>query len=183
MLRSPSIARLADTPPVVGSVSTEMYGSFACAMRDSTALVLLICSSDSSPSCMRAPPLDEKQISGRPLARQCSAPRVKRSPTTEPIEPPRKRNSNAQATTSMPCSAPAITIIASFSPTVFCAAVRRSRYFLLSRNLSGSSGSTSSASSRPVPSSRKPMSRSRPSMRMWWLHFGHTCRLRSSSAR
>ncbi len=106
---------------------------------------------------MRAPPLEEKQISGRPLARQCSAPRVKRSPTTEPIEPPRKRNSNAQATTSMPCSAPAITIIASFSPTVFCAAVRRSRYFLLSRNLSGSSGSTSSASSRPVPSSRKPI--------------------------
>ena len=26
-------------------------------------------------------------------------------------------------------------------------------------------------------------SRSRASMRMWWLHFGQTCRLRSSSAR
>ena len=99
MLRSPSIARLADTPPVVGSVSTEMNGSRACAMRASTALVLLICSSDSRPSCMRAPPLDEKQISGRRCSRQCSAPRAKRSPTTEPIEPPRKRNSNAQATT------------------------------------------------------------------------------------
>ena len=35
-------------------------------------------------------------------SRQYSAPRVKRSPTTDPIEPPRNRNSNAQATMSMP---------------------------------------------------------------------------------
>src|SRR5438270_51869 len=31
--RSPSSARLADTPPVVGSVSTEMKGRCACARR------------------------------------------------------------------------------------------------------------------------------------------------------
>ena len=51
---------------------------------------------------MRAPPLAEKHTSGKWFARQCSAARTKRSPTTEPIEPPRKRNSNAQATSTRP---------------------------------------------------------------------------------
>ncbi len=59
-LRSPSIARLADTPPVVGSVMTEINGKPARARRASAALVLAICISDSSASCMRAPPVAEK---------------------------------------------------------------------------------------------------------------------------
>ncbi len=132
---------------------------------------------------MRAPPLEEKHTSGRRCSMQCSAARTKRSPTTEPIEPPRNRNSNAQATTSRPSSVPAMTTSASRSPVCFCAPARRSRYFLLSRNLSGSSGSTSIASSCCDSGSRKRVSRSRAPMRMWCLHFGQTCRLRSSSAR
>src|SRR2546429_5173749 len=44
--RSPSSARLADTPPVVGSVSTEMKGRCACARRESAAAVFAICSSE-----------------------------------------------------------------------------------------------------------------------------------------
>ena len=50
--------------------------------------------------------------STRPAARcsmACSTPRTKRSPTTEPIEPPMNENSKAQATISMPSSVPLIT--------------------------------------------------------------------------
>jgi len=39
------------------------------------------------------------------------------------------------------------------------------------------------ASSVVDPVSRNFASRSRALIRMWWLHFGHTCRLRSISAR
>ena len=43
---SPNMARLADTPPVVGSVMTEMKGSRASDKRLSAALVFAICSSE-----------------------------------------------------------------------------------------------------------------------------------------
>jgi hypothetical protein len=44
------------TPPVVGFVSSETYGMPRSASCDSTADALAICMSDSTPSCMRAPP-------------------------------------------------------------------------------------------------------------------------------
>src|SRR6059058_1946997 len=53
------------TPPVVGSVSTEMNGRCACARRDSAAAVFAIWKSEYSASCMRAPPLAEKHTNGR----------------------------------------------------------------------------------------------------------------------
>ena len=58
---------------------------------------------------------------------QWSTARLKRSPTTEPMEPPRNLNSNAQATIGSPSSVPAMAISASRSPVAFCAAARRSR--------------------------------------------------------
>src|SRR6266540_1977028 len=58
MLMSPSIAYDAVTPPVVGSVRMEMYGSPAAARRESAAEILAICISERIPSCMRAPPED-----------------------------------------------------------------------------------------------------------------------------
>jgi hypothetical protein len=64
MFRSPSIAKLAVTPPVVGSVSTEMNGSRARSSRASAADTLAICISDSAPSIMRAPPEQEITIAG-----------------------------------------------------------------------------------------------------------------------
>ena len=51
--------RLADTPPVVGWVSTEMYGTPASRMRARAAEVFAICISENRPSCMRAPPVAE----------------------------------------------------------------------------------------------------------------------------
>jgi hypothetical protein len=126
MLMSPSMARLADTPPVVGSVITEMNGNRASDKRFSAALVFAICSSEYKRSCMRAPPLAEKHTSGMRCSRQCSTARTNFSPTTEPIEPPRKRNSKAHGDQSRPASLPRMTISASRSPVCFCACSERS---------------------------------------------------------
>ena len=52
---------------------------------------------------------------------------TKRSPTTEPMEPPMNENSKAPATTSIPSNVPLMTTSASRSPTAFWAAARRSR--------------------------------------------------------
>ena len=66
MLKSPSIAKLAVTPPVVGSVRSEMYGSRARSSRASAAQIFAICISDSAPSIIRAPPEHETMITGMP---------------------------------------------------------------------------------------------------------------------
>ena len=177
------MAKLAETPPMVGSVSTEMYGRPRSCIFASAAEVFAICIRDISASCIRAPPEAEKQISGQLSSSACSTARTKRAPTTEPIEPPIKENSNAAATTGISCRVPFMTISASFSPVSFCAEARRSLYFLESRNLSTSFGSSSLPSSTREPSSSRLCRRLRADIRIWWSHFGHTSRLRSSSAR
>ena len=68
-MTSPSMAKLAVTPPVVGSVRTEMYGSRASPSRASAAEVLAICISERMPSCMRAPPEAETMSERHALAR------------------------------------------------------------------------------------------------------------------
>ena len=65
MMTSPSIATEAATPPVVGWSSTEMYGTLASRSRLRAAEVLAICISDSTPSCMRAPPDAQNMTAGR----------------------------------------------------------------------------------------------------------------------
>ena len=72
-----------------------------------------------------------------------STPRTKRSPTTEPIEPPMKSNSKQATTTGTVMMAPPITTIASVSPVTSTPALSRSAYFLLSLNLRVSTGSNS----------------------------------------
>src|SRR5690606_106244 len=98
MLMSPSIAKDAETPPVVGWVITEMYGRPAARRRPSAADVLAICISENRLSCMRAPPLAAKHTKGHSSSSARSAASAKRSPTTDPIEPPMKAKSKAQAT-------------------------------------------------------------------------------------
>ena len=115
---------------MVGSVSTEMNGRPRRDRRVSAALVLAICSREISASCMRAPPEAEKQTSGMLCSMAVLTARTNFSPTTDPMEPPMKRNSKAAATSSTPLTVPLITISASFSPVAFWAAARRSLYFL-----------------------------------------------------
>ena len=64
MWMSPSMGKLAVTPPVVGSVSTTMYGSPASFTRRVAITVRGICIRLIAPSCIRAPPDAVKTISG-----------------------------------------------------------------------------------------------------------------------
>ena len=93
------MAKLAVTPPVVGSVSTDRYGSPASPRRASAAEVLAICISERMPSCMRAPPEADTMMTGTCLSIASSMARVSFSPTTEPMLPPMKPNSKTQSTT------------------------------------------------------------------------------------
>src|SRR5690606_24251535 len=120
-ITSPSIAKLADTPPSTGSVRTEINGKPSSRMRASTAEVLAICIREISASCIRAPPEAEKQTSGQRCSSATLAARTKRSPTMAPIDPPMKANSKAQATTGAFRRVPRMAISASFSPVCFCA--------------------------------------------------------------
>ena len=183
MLMSPSIAKDADTPPVVGWVITEMYGRPAARRRPSAAEVLAICISENRLSCMRAPPLAEKHTNGHSSSSARSAARAKRSPTTEPMEPPMKAKSNAQATIGCCLSVPSIATSASRSPVAFCAVRMRSEYFFWSRNRSTSVGPSEAPISAPAPGSRNPRSRARARIGRCALHLGHTSRFCSSSGR
>src|SRR5256885_7637326 len=118
---SPIIAKLADTPPIVGSVSTDMKGSLRSARSVRAAVVLAICTSESSPSCMRAPPEAVTQTYGSFCSMATRTPRTKRSPTTDPIEPPMKSNSKAAQTTPSALIEPCITTSASLSAVCSCA--------------------------------------------------------------
>ena len=86
-MKSPSIAKLAVTPPVVGSASRLMKSPPASSRRARAALVLAICMSDSVDSCMRAPPEQLTISSGNFSSAAASMVRVIFSPTTLPIDP------------------------------------------------------------------------------------------------
>ena len=90
---SPSIAYDAETPPVVGSVRTEMYGSPASLSLPMATDVFAICIRDSMPSCMRAPPEAEKRTSALRSAIACSQALTMRSPAPVPRLPPMKEKS------------------------------------------------------------------------------------------
>ena len=167
ILISPNIARLAETPPMVGSVSTEMYGKPRSCILAKAALVFAICISDINASCIRAPPLEEKHTNGQLSSSACSTARTKRAPTTDAIDPPIKANSNEAATIGMPCKVPFMATKASFSPVSFCAAEMRSLYFLESLNFRISFGSSSLPNSTSLPASSSICNRERAVIRMW----------------
>ena len=104
-------------------------------------MVFAICISDSRLSCIRAPPEAVKQMNGTFCSSAFCAPRAKRSPTTEPIEPPMNENSKHATTTGSVWIAPPMTTIASVSSVSSIASFRRSGYLRLSLNFSASTGS------------------------------------------
>ena len=101
-----------------------MYGSPASRSRPRAADVFAICMSDSTPSCMRAPPDAENTMAGTCRSSARSNTRVTFSPTTEPIEPPMNSNTNTPTSTGWPSSFPVPTSTAS-APPAFRRAVRR----------------------------------------------------------
>ena len=132
------MAKLAVTPPVVGSVSTEMNGRPARSRRASAAEVFAICISDSAPSIIRAPPEHDTITTGalRSIARSIA--RVIFSPTTTPMLPPMNEYSIEAMTVSMPSSRPVAVTTASFMPVEAIVDSRRLLYGLVSWNSSGS---------------------------------------------
>ena len=106
-----------------------MNGSRALVSSCSTAVVLAIWNSELTPSCMRAPPDAEMQTNGTRFSYATRTPRTKRSPTTEPIEPPMKSNSKQASTSGTLLMLPCITTSASVSPVSSSAAASRSGYF------------------------------------------------------
>ncbi len=138
MLRSPSIAKLAVTPPVVGSVSTEMNGSPARSSRANAAEVLAICISESAPSIIRAPPEHDTMTTGERRSMARSMARVTFSPTTTPMLPPMNVYSMAATSVSIPSRSPVAEITASFPPVAAMLDFSRLLYGFVSVNSSGS---------------------------------------------
>jgi hypothetical protein len=125
-ITSPSIAKEAVTPPNVGSVRTEKYGTPASWSRATAAAVLAICMSEKIPSCILAPPEAEQTIKGARREAARSAARAIFSPTTDPMLPPMNPNSRAPITTGTPSSRPSPTHTASARPVFRRAPARRS---------------------------------------------------------
>jgi acetyl-CoA carboxylase carboxyl transferase subunit beta len=116
---SPNSAKLAETPPIVGSVKTEINGIFLSANSLTASDVLDICISEKRPSCILAPPLAEKHTKGCLFSIAVSEARTNFSPTAEPIEPPMKLKSKAAATIGIPFKNPDLASNASFSFVLF----------------------------------------------------------------
>ena len=87
------MANDAVTPPVVGSVSTVMKGRWAAPRRSTAQDTFAICISETSPSCMRAPPDAQNTMTGRRSAMARSIIAATFSPTACPIEPMKKPDS------------------------------------------------------------------------------------------
>ena len=79
------MAKLAVTPPVVGSVSTLIKSCPASWCRFKAAEVLAICMRDTMPSCMRAPPEHAKIMTGSFSLVALSTAAAIFSPTTCPM--------------------------------------------------------------------------------------------------
>ena len=119
---SPSMAKLAVTPPVVGSVSTLTYKQPASWCLFSAAEVFVICIREWIPSCILAPPEQANIIIGSLSLVAFSTARVIFSPTTFPMLAIIKRPSQTARTTSFPAILAFPVTTASSSPVFSCSA-------------------------------------------------------------
>jgi len=124
---SPSQAKLAATPPVVGCSITEMNGLRTERNRWMAAEVLAICMSEKMPSCIRAPPLELKTSAGSRRSAARSKSRATFSPTTDPIEPPMNSKAKAPTDTGWPPTVPTPLTKASRIPVLLALLRSRSR--------------------------------------------------------
>ena len=120
------MAKLAVTPPVVGSVSTVMKGRLASLTSLVAMVVRGICIRLIAPSCMRAPPVAVKTISGACCSTASRAAATIPSPTAAPIVPAMNSNAMAATTARWPLMVPCATRMASFRPVLSRASFRRS---------------------------------------------------------
>src|ERR1700676_5604721 len=181
MFKSPSMAKEAVTPPVVGSVRTEINGTLASSRRASAAEILASCIRLTTPSIMRAPPEAETMTMGTLVSCACSMARVMASPTTAPMLPPMNAYSIELTITVRPFNLPRALITASFSPVSACACFSRDEYALRSTNFRGSVEVRLESETSYSLSSRSWARRLRASMRKCRSHLGQTLRISSKS--
>src|SRR3984957_4321700 len=181
IFRSPSMAKDAVTPPVVGSVSTEMNGTLASSNRASAAEILANCIRLITPSIMRAPPDADTMTIGARVSVACSMARVMPSPTTAPMLPPMNAYSMALTITVRPFNLPRALINASLRPVSAWACFRRAEYALRSTNFRGSVEARLESKTSYSLSSRSWARRVRASMRKCRSHLGQTLKFSSRS--
>src|SRR5271155_915334 len=175
------MANDAVTPPVVGSVSTETYGTFALSSRANAAEILASCIRLTTPSIILAPPDADTIISGVCESSARSTARVIISPTTAPILPPMNAYSITLATTARPSNLPRALITASLSPVSCCACRSRDEYGFKSTNFKGSVDDKFSSNVSYSFSSSNSDNRVRASMRKCFSHLGQTFKFSSRS--
>ena len=122
MMISPNIAKLAVTPPVVGSVRTLINSCPASWWRFKAAEVFAICIRETMPSCILAPPEQANRITGSFSFVARSTASVIFSPTTCPILLIIKRASHTPTTAGFPSIFAFPMTIASFRPDFSLAA-------------------------------------------------------------
>ena len=176
---SPSMAKLAVTPPDVGAVSTHTYRPPASEKRLWAADTFAICMSDVVPSCMRAPPDTVKPTTGSPASPAFSKHRAIFSPTTDPMEPIMKSPLMTNKAHGRPSIVAWPQTTASFSPLF-------SRYFSSFEAYPGkfrkSRERRSASHSTKLPASVVISMRRRAVRRMWWPQRGQTSRLVAMSS-
>ncbi len=144
-----------------------MNGSRASRTASTAITVFAICISARMFSCMRAPPEAATDTNGTPWATARSAAIANFSPTTLPIEPPRKLKSITASTAERPPIMAVPTTLASPRPVASSAAARRSMYGFRSMNASGSAERRSAPTSTNVPGSVSCEMRSRAVTAKW----------------
>ena len=128
---SPNIAKLAVTPPVVGSVKTLIYNKPASSSLASADEVFAICISEIIPSCILAPPDTQNIISGNLFSIAVSIALVIFSPTTQPILPIKKFPSIIAITACSPLIFPIPVLTASF---IFVFSCNKAIFFVYPSN-------------------------------------------------
>ena len=128
MTTSPSMAKLAVTPPMVGSVSMVQYNKPASPSFWIAAEVLAICIREMIPSCILAPPEQQKKNTGSRFSRALSMAAVIFSPTTCPMLAIRNLESQMPSTMSSPNTWHCPTVTASSKPVFSLASASFSSY-------------------------------------------------------
>ena len=114
------MAKLAETPPVVGEVRTTIYGIFASSSFTVAPAVFAICIREMIPSCIRAPPDAVYRITGRFSLTASSIMSVIRSPTIRPMLPIMNRGSITPSMIGIPPMVALPALTASDAPDFAC---------------------------------------------------------------
>ena len=132
-------AKLPSTWPVDGLLRETINACPLSRRVRAASVVFAICISESTPSCIRAPPDVTIATQGIFLRAASSSASVTFSPTTTPIDPPRKLESSTIITTDVPPMEHVPVTAASDSPVRVWFCRTRTRYEIRGENSRGSS--------------------------------------------